>query len=486
MKNHSFLLGPFFCLTIFFSFSVSVEAAVSPCPFSWTKNIKIGSEGGDVLKLQQFLNLSPDTVVAFSGAGSVGNESMIYGPRTVKAVVKFQEKYAEETLAPVGLARGSGFVGILTRAKLNSLCVADNSVSAEVKSDTIVVEKVIENSPTSVPTVITAVEDVLTVTVPEQPAYTLAPAGAGAIPFTSVTLTAGSRDVTVNNVVVERTGAGADGAFDSVAITDEGGNQIGVEKGLRSNHRVELGDPFVIPANTSKTIIVAANMVSDLTDYGGQMPVFQIVSVNTPSVVKGPLPVRGTAQLVNSTLVIGAATTALSQFDPTVSTNRYINDKNVRFSGIRFTATSQESLTLYSITWDQAGSAGNADIANIVTVVNGQSYPTTVSGRKFTSVFDPGLVIPKGNSIDVYVQGDLTTSGSNRTVKFDIRKSGDIAIAGNMYNFYVLVYADSSTATSGNSVFTTTDGTTDGTEVSPFFSGSVVTINSGTFTSVGK
>ena len=480
MKNRFSLRVLFFCLAfLLFSQSVSVEASVSICPFMWTKNIKIGSEGEEVLKLQQFLNSFPDTVVALSGVGSLGNESTSYGLRTAKAVVKFQEKYAADTLVPVGLTKGSGFVGTLTRAKLNALCVA-GVIDSSAEPDTMTVEAL---SPTVTES---STEDVLTVTAPEQPASTLAPAGAGAIPFTSVALTAGAKDVTVNSVVVERVGAGADGAFDSVAITDEEGNQIGVEKGLRSNHRVELGDPFVIPANTSQTIVVVANMVSDLTDFGGQMPIFQVVAINTSTAVKGPLPVRGTGHLVNSTLVIGAATTALSQFDPNVDTNRYINDKSVRFSGVRFTATSREDLTLSSITWDQSGSASNADIANIVTVVNGQFYPTTVSGRKFTSVFEPSIVITKGNSIDVHVQGDLTTTGSNRTVKFDIRKSGDIAIMGNTYNFYVLIYADSNTATSGNSVFTTSDGTTDGNEVSPFFSGSVVTINSGGFTTVGK
>jgi hypothetical protein len=77
-------------------------------------------------------------------------------------------------------------------------------------------------------------------------------------------------------------------------------------------------------------------------------------------------------------------------------------------------------------------------------------------------------------------------SGVNRTVKFDIRKSGNVALLGNSYGYYVLIYPGGSTATSGNSIFITSDGTTDGSEGRPFFSGSVVTINGGTFTGVGK
>jgi len=40
---------------------------------------------------------------------------------TQQAVIRFQEKYASEILAPVGLISGSGFVGSSTRAKINQL-----------------------------------------------------------------------------------------------------------------------------------------------------------------------------------------------------------------------------------------------------------------------------------------------------------------------------------------------------------------------------
>ena len=109
----------------------ATNVASGICPYAWTRSLSQGSTGGDVMKLQQFLNADPGTTVSVSGAGSVGAETEYYGPATAAAVSKFQVMYADSILTPLGLANGTGYFGPSTMAKANSLCT-----SAPVADDT--------------------------------------------------------------------------------------------------------------------------------------------------------------------------------------------------------------------------------------------------------------------------------------------------------------------------------------------------------------
>jgi len=92
------------------------------CGFVWTRPLKLGDVGNDVLVLQKFLNAQPGIKVAESGPGSPGQESTYFGPGTMRALAKFQEMHADEILKPAGETAGSGYFGPLTQQWIKKSC----------------------------------------------------------------------------------------------------------------------------------------------------------------------------------------------------------------------------------------------------------------------------------------------------------------------------------------------------------------------------
>lgn len=105
------------------AFTVARERKVWGIPpdFGFSTNLKKGNDSPEVRYLQIVLNSDPETRVAEDGDGSPGRETTTFGSLTESAVIKFQEKYADEILEPLGLSEGTGIVGQRTRTKLNTI-----------------------------------------------------------------------------------------------------------------------------------------------------------------------------------------------------------------------------------------------------------------------------------------------------------------------------------------------------------------------------
>jgi hypothetical protein len=101
----------------------------SPVSISYTfsRDLRVGSKGDDVLQLQKFLNVQ-GFALASSGPGSPGNETTYFGPLTKSAIVKFQTRYATQVLVPVGITsgQGTGYFGPSTRKYVHSLSVGSS------------------------------------------------------------------------------------------------------------------------------------------------------------------------------------------------------------------------------------------------------------------------------------------------------------------------------------------------------------------------
>ncbi|KKN62633.1 hypothetical protein LCGC14_0509760, partial [marine sediment metagenome] len=86
-----------------------------PANYRFTINLEYGQTNDDVRYLQIFLKpqgkeIYPEGIV-----------SGWFGPLTKKAVIHFQEKYAQDILVPWELTAGTGFVGQTTRDKINEI-----------------------------------------------------------------------------------------------------------------------------------------------------------------------------------------------------------------------------------------------------------------------------------------------------------------------------------------------------------------------------
>jgi peptidoglycan hydrolase-like protein with peptidoglycan-binding domain len=79
--------------------------------YTFAANVRQGSVGEAVSALQGALAKDG---IEVSGTG-------VYDAQTVRAVTAFQEKYASIILNPIGLAKGTGYVGAATRVQLNKM-----------------------------------------------------------------------------------------------------------------------------------------------------------------------------------------------------------------------------------------------------------------------------------------------------------------------------------------------------------------------------
>ncbi|MEK7535671.1 MAG: peptidoglycan-binding domain-containing protein [Patescibacteria group bacterium] len=424
--------------------------------YTFTTNLTLGSTGADVMNLQKVLNSSSDTQVAATGVGSKGNESSTFGPLTKAAVIKFQTKNA--------ISPAVGYVGPITRAKLNTMGGV----------------VVVPPTPTGSATVSTTV----------QPSASLAVSGASRVPFTKFVVTAGASDVTINSVVVERAGLAQDAVLSGVILLDDQGIQLGIAKSLNSNHQATIGEAVVVKAGTSKTFTVAGNTtdITSMASYAGEVIGLKVVAVNSSSTISGSLPITGAYHVTNATISIGTATFAVSSFDPNSALSKPVGTVDYKFAGVRVTAGSAEKIRLWSVRWNQAGSIAATDLANVKVYIDGVAYTPAVSadGKYFTVTVPSGLVIDKGFSKDIYIQGDIVgTNAATRTIQFDIEKDTDVYVSGETYGYGIKGTNPNSTTNTAASTASEFVGPA-ATPGTPFFSGSTVTVTAGSATTIAK
>jgi len=421
----------------------------APTSCSFTRDLTLGATGADVTALQQGLIANGYSIAA----GATG----YFGGQTQAAVMAWQKA--------AGITPAAGYFGPKSRAAFPC-----------------------SSGPVTGPTTPAPAGTGLTVAPGAAVANALAPNGATRVPFTNFNVTAGADgDVVINSVTVQRTGLGQDAAFAGVILVNlDTGEQIGTAKTFNSNHQANVGATMTVKAGTTVRLQIAGNMMASLASYAGEAPALSVVGVNTTATVTGALPITGAYHTINATLTVGTLGLDVSNaFAANAVASKEIGSTGFRASGFRLTAGSAEDVRLKSIRWYQTGSVSAGDLTNVMTYVGGTAYPAVVStdGKYYSTNLGSGIVIPKGNQVEVYVSYDIVGSNSSgRTIIFDVDKTTDIFATGETYGYGISPSAGS-TAVSG---LTRSSSNTTETSGTPYIYGNQVTVTGASVTTIAK
>jgi hypothetical protein len=292
----------------------------------------------------------------------------------------------------------------------------------------------------------------------DTPAYSFAYRNSTHVPFTKIKLTAGADAVTIDSMVIERTGAPAsDGAFTGVNImkTDNSLVSSGY-KTLNASHQATFTEDVVVPANTSIYLMLVGKMANS-TSYAGEMPTLSLASLSTSATVTGSLPITGNPKQLNASVSVGTLTVSESPA-PGVLTEE-IGTKDVEFLNVKLANdSSAANIRIDSMRFNNVGSADGSDLENVELVVDGNVIATSslVDNYATFNLASCGTVclIPYGKNETFTLRGDII-GGSLRTFDFDIKKADDIM----GYDTLNGAYVTPSAGTTSSRVVTISRGT---------------------------
>ena len=113
----------------YYGYLNTIEKDLMMYPFMvWEKYLSMGSYGDEIKALQKILI---NEGVWESEVGATG----FFGPITKNTLAKFQEKYNQEILQPLGLEVGTGYFGAKTRNYLKRLSIEVEEIKKEIKWD---------------------------------------------------------------------------------------------------------------------------------------------------------------------------------------------------------------------------------------------------------------------------------------------------------------------------------------------------------------
>lgn len=416
--------------------SAALNLPVQSCNYVFTANLKAGMRNAEVRNLQKVLNAYPQTMVAASGAGSVGMETDYFGAATKAAVIKFQNLHMSDVLTPAGLAAGNGNVFALTRAMLNQICNGSTT-------------------PTT-PTTPTTSGNVSVMLAANQPTNVLV-AGQATARLADFSFTGNG---TVTNVKLTRTGVSSNDTLSNVYLFDNG-MRIAGPASVTTNGDINFGSVSgLFTVNGSKTLTVRSDIKSGVS---GQSVGVNLVGFTVMGGSMASTMVMGTQlPVANVTLLTADFPTGNTTLPSLTSINAGTMNQTV---WSRSLSVGTRAAKFHGLTVKMIGSAPVNSIANAKLFVDGSAVANGVIGS------------------DGYVYFDTSSSPVNLTTgshTFDVRAD---VVGGANRTFYVVMEQASDIRLEDSQVagaFVTV--TTNGGSTAVNLVGGVVTVNNGTLT----
>lgn len=394
---------------------------------SITRDLTVGAKGDDVKALQKYLN-SAGYKIAASGAGSPGKESTYFGSLTKAAVAAWQKA--------VKLSPAAGYFGAKSRAYLASVAAGTVTVTPPATTTT----------GTTVPSGNTLAVEVAS---DNPPAKTLG-SGTAFNPALKVKLTAGSQDVKVTSITLQKGGFLANTNLNGVDILDSANVRHGnVITSINADNTIQIlfsSNPVVVAAGKSETLLVRFNLLSG--NYNGTVS-FSVQSASAvataaTTTISGTFPLSGLAMnIVNGGSSM--ASTSLDVLTGTGSSTLNVDAASLQeITKFRVKETSSnEGVYLYSLALYNYENAADSDYKDVtIYAPDGTSLATgQPSGKTVQLTLATPFFIDKGQTKDFTVKAKLV-SGTSRKVNFVIYNNYDIDLRGSSTGVSVIPGVD--------------------------------------------
>ncbi len=267
------------------------------------------------------------------------------------------------------------------------------------------------------------------------------PRGAVGVTLASIDMTASCDDsVSLQQLTVLHEGFGDEQDIDGLYASVDGA-RVSRKRTIDSQNQtsdLRFASQLNIPACGTVTVDIMADFNSTAVVSGEHNVTVELptdVDSNAKAVT-GNFPLRG------ATFKVAAVTSGkITVSYRTVTPDKVeVGDKAMVVGRFELNTNSVEDQTIYSMTLEQNGSAGDGDITNIKirrsdgTVLTNAAASTV--GDFVTLVFDPPFTVLQGDKITMEVVADVSGGASN-TVVMHFEESSDLFAVGSLYGYGV-------------------------------------------------